>query len=120
MNLSPGMILGAMLFVLIVLGCFIEQTSMIMITIPMFMPLVEALGFDKLWFGILMLLTLEMAATSPPFGLVLFVVRGVAPEGTTMGDVYKAALPYLGCDLVAMILIIAFPQIALWIPGLLR
>ncbi len=119
LNLSPGMILGMMILGLIILGCFIEQTSMLMITIPIYMPLVEALGFNQLWFGILVLLTLEMAATSPPFGLVLFVVRGVAPEGTTMGDVYKAALPYLGCDAVAMGLLIAFPQIALFLPGLL-
>lgn len=120
LELSPGMILLAMIAGLLVLGCFVEQTSMLMITIPIYMPLVEALGVNPLWFGILVLLTLEMAATTPPFGLVLFVVRGVAPEGTTMGDVYKAALPYLVCDLVAMILLIGFPQIALWLPSLIR
>ena len=120
LNLTPGMVLAAMIGALLILGCFIEQTSMIMITIPIFMPIVRTLGFNELWFGILVLLTLEMAATSPPFGLVLFVVRGVAPEGTTMGDVYKAALPYLLCDAVAMALLIAFPQIVLWLPGLLE
>jgi len=118
--MAPMSVLIAMLLTLLVLGCFMEQTSMIMITVPIFMPLVHALGFDIIWFGILMLLTLEMAATSPPFGLVLFVMKGVAPKNTTMGDIYKAALPYLTCDLIAMILLIVFPALALYLPSLIN
>jgi TRAP-type mannitol/chloroaromatic compound transport system permease large subunit len=84
------------------------------------MPVVKALGFDPVWFAVIMLLNLEMADVSPPFGLGLFVMKGVAPKGTTMADIYKAVLPFLACDLVAMIIIIFFPPIALWLPSLMR
>ena len=90
---------------------------MMMITIPLYMPIVKALGFNPLWFGVLMLVNLEIAATTPPFGLNLFVMKGVAPMETTMGDIYKAALPFILFDLVALTLIIAFPGIALWLPA---
>ncbi len=120
LDLSPMVLLCAMMLGLLILGCFVEQTSMLMITIPLYMPIVHALGFDTVWFAILVLLTLEMAATTPPFGLVSFVVKGLAPEGTTMGDVYRAGLPYLACDFIAMILILAFPAIVTWLPGFIR
>ena len=67
-----------------------------------------------------MLLNMEMAVTSPPFGLSLFVMKGVAPPDTTMGDIYRAALPFLGCDLVVMIAMIFFPPLVLWLPGMMR
>jgi TRAP-type mannitol/chloroaromatic compound transport system permease large subunit len=97
-----------------------EQLSIMMITLPIYMPIVSNLGFDPLWFGVIFLLNMEMAVTSPPFGFSLFVMKGVAPSDTTMGDIYKAALPFLGCDLIAMALIIAFPTMSLWLPALMR
>jgi tripartite ATP-independent transporter DctM subunit len=117
--LPPIMIVFMMQIVLLLLGTFMEPLSIMMLTIPIYFPIIQALGFSPLWFGTIMLLNMEMATTSPPFGLVLFVMKGVAPEGTTMGDIYKAALPFLGCDLVAMILIMAFPSLVLWLPGLM-
>jgi len=81
---------------------------------------VIALGFDPVWFAVIFLLTLEMGATSPPFGLALFVMKGVAPPDTTMGDCYRGALPFLGCDLVVLILLLFFPAVALWLPQLMR
>ncbi len=90
-----------------------------MICIPLFIPIVNTLGFDPLWFSAIFLLNTEMAVTSPPFGLSLFVMKGVSPPGTTMGDIYKAALPFLGCDLIVVASIIAFPAIALWLPGIM-
>ena len=78
-----------------------------------------ALGFDPIWFGLLMLLNAEMALTTPPFGTSLFAVKAAAPAGTTMRDVYFAALPFPGCDLVVLIVLIAFPGVALWLPNLL-
>jgi tripartite ATP-independent transporter DctM subunit len=103
----------------LVLGCFLDQISIMLLTIPVFFPLVKALGLDPVWFGLLMLLALEMSLTTPPFGLLLFVMMGVAPPGTRFGDVAWAALPYLGCNLVLAVLLIAFPAIALWLPGVL-
>ena len=84
------------------------------------MPIVQVLGIDPLWFLVLYMLNAEMASVTPPFGFSLFVMKGVAPAGTTMGDVYRAGLPFLGCDSIAMALIIAFPGIAIWLPGLMR
>jgi tripartite ATP-independent transporter DctM subunit len=100
------------------LGCIMEQLSMLMVTIPILMPVILSLGVDKLWFGILVLITLEVAAISPPFGLALFVMKGVAPAEITMGDIYKSVVPFIVCNLVVLSLMIAFPAIALWLPSL--
>jgi len=120
LEVSPLFILSAMMIGLLFLGCFMEQICMMMITIPIYMPLVQSLGFDTLWFGILILITLEIAATSPPFGLNLFVMKGVAPKGTTMGDIYWAGLPFIACDVVVLVITIAFPAIVLWLPSLIK
>jgi TRAP-type mannitol/chloroaromatic compound transport system permease large subunit len=87
-----------------------------MITLPIFVPVVRQLGFSDVWFAVTYLINIEIAGVSPPFGLSLFVMKGVAPRGTTMGDVYEAAMPFIGCSLAAMTLIILFPEIALWLP----
>lgn len=118
--LPPIFILIAMQIILLMLGTFMEPFTIIMVTISIFMPIIEGFGWSPLWFGVIMLLNMEMATTSPPFGLVLFVMKGVAPPGTTMGDIYKAGIPFILCDLVAMILIVAFPQLVLWLPSLMR
>lgn len=118
--LPPVLLLMAMLAVVMVLGCFMDQYSIMMITFPIFMPIVELLGFPLVWFGLLMLINMEMANTTPPFGLLLFVMKGVAPPDTTMGDIYKAAIPFLICDAIVMGLVIIFPVLALWLPGLMR
>ncbi|MFC1891407.1 TRAP transporter large permease subunit [Thermodesulfobacteriota bacterium] len=108
------LILLAMQIVLLLLGMFMNAQSIMMITLPVFMPVVFALEFDPVWFAVIFLLNMEMASTTPPFGLALFVMKGVAPEGTTMKDICYAAIPFLLLDVVAMALIIIFPQIALW------
>ena len=118
--LSPYLILIAMQVILLIMGMFMEPLTIMMTTLPIFIPIVNNLGFDLIWFGVIMLLNMEMATTSPPFGLLLFVMKGVAPKGTTMGDIYRAALPFLCCDLVAMILIMVFPSLVLWLPGLMK
>jgi tripartite ATP-independent transporter DctM subunit len=104
----------------ILLGMFMTPTGLLSIIVPLFLPVLIALKIDLVWFAVIMLLTSEMAPTSPPFGNSLFVMKGVAPPDTTMGQIYRAALPFLGCDLVAMAIIIAIPQIPLWLPSLMR
>ena len=106
-----------MCVVVMFLGTLMDLLSIMMITLPIFMPIVQALGFDPVWFGMIMLVNLEMGCTSPPFGTVLFVMKGVAPPDTTMADIYKAGLPFLICDAISIALIISFPVIALWLPG---
>ncbi|MFC2013992.1 TRAP transporter large permease subunit [Chloroflexota bacterium] len=118
--LAPILVVIAMQTVVLIMGMFMHAGAIIMICMPIFMPVLEVLGFNPMWFGVMMLLNIEMATTSPPFGLGLFVMRGVAPPGTTMGDIYRAALPFLYCDLVAMALILAFPVLTTWLPGLMR
>lgn len=117
--LSPIFIVVAMQVIVLFMGMFMEVVSIMMITIPLFLPVIYVLGFNDVWFAVILLLNIEMATTSPPFGLTLFVMKGVAPPDTTMGDIYRAALPFLYCDVIVMGLIIAFPAVALWLPGLM-
>jgi TRAP-type mannitol/chloroaromatic compound transport system permease large subunit len=79
---------------------------------------IRELGFSEVWFAIIYLMNVEIAGISPPFGLSLFVMKSVAPADTTIGDVYRAAVPFILCSLLAMILIGLYPQIALWLPGI--
>ena len=109
------LILLAMQVVLLLLGMFMNAQSIMMITLPIFMPVVYALDFEPVWFAVIYLLNMEMASTTPPFGLALFVMKGVAPKGTTMADICRAAVPFLLLDAIGMALIIIFPQMALWL-----
>ena len=119
LELSPILKILSMLFIVFLLGIFIDQVSIMMITIPLFIPVVSALGIDPYWFAILMLIDLEIALTTPPFGVLLFIMRGVAPQGTTMGDIYRAVFPFVTCDCFAVLLVMVFPALATWLPGLM-
>jgi len=119
-DMGPLLILIGMLAVLMVLGCFMDQVSMMMITIPLFMPVVQTLGFDPIWFGVLMLLVLEISLATPPFGLLLFVAKGAAPSGTSMSDIILSVTPFILLSLVVVALLIIFPSIALTLPDLMR
>jgi tripartite ATP-independent transporter DctM subunit len=118
--IAPIFVVILMLIVILFLGMFMDVVAIMMITLPIFIPIIKAIGFEPVWFGAMYLLNIEMATTSPPFGLSLFVMKGVAPPDTTMGDIYLGALPFLSCDLVAMILMLVFPNIVLWLPGLMK
>ena len=112
-------ILLMMFCVLILLGMFMDATSMMLITVPIFFPLANALGFDLIWYGLFVLITIEMAGTTPPFGLLLYVMLGVAPKGTNLIEVAKAAFPFLVCDAILILILIAAPGLALWLPSLM-
>lgn len=117
-DLDPTMMLLVMFGVLLVLGMFMEQISIMLLTVPIFFPLAQTLGFDPIWFGLIMLLALEISFTTPPFGLLLFVMKGVAPAETTMREIYRAAMPFILCSLMVVALLILFPALATWLPGL--
>ncbi|MGS4887997.1 TRAP transporter large permease [Roseibium sp. MB-4] len=117
-ELAPIAMLLVMFAVLLILGMFMEQISIMLLTVPIFFPLALTLGFDPIWFGLIMLLSLEISFTTPPFGLLLFVMKGVAPPGTTMRDIYTSAFPFIGCSLLVVALLVLFPGLALWLPGL--
>tara|TARA_R110002073_G_scaffold286133_1_gene450668 strand:- start:754 stop:1374 length:621 start_codon:yes stop_codon:yes gene_type:complete len=117
-DLAPVAMLLVMFGVLLLLGMFMEQISMMLLTVPIFFPLATTLGFDPVWFGLVILLALEISFTTPPFGLLLFVMKGVAPKDTTMREIYLSAFPYMGCAILVVLLLILFPQLALWLPSL--
>ena len=120
LSVSPIIILIIMQVMLLIMGMLIDQISMMMITIPIFMPIVLAMGWDVVWWGAIVCLNIEMAAISPPFGVALFVMKGVAPKGTTMGDIYRSVIPFLFLNLIVMGVMMAWPQLTLWLPGLMR
>jgi len=116
-DLAPLAMLMIMFAVLLLLGMFMEQISIMLLTVPIFFPLAQSLGFDLVWFALIMLLSLEISFTTPPFGLLLFVMKGVAPPGTSMREIYTSAFPFIGCSLILVALLIAFPNLALWLPS---
>jgi tripartite ATP-independent transporter DctM subunit len=111
----PILLLIAMQLVVLFLGCFMDQVAIMMITLPIFMPVINLLGINPVWFGVLYLLNLEIATISPPFGMSLFVMKGVTPADTKMSEIYTAALPFIGMDILVMTLMITFPGIVLWL-----
>lgn len=120
LELRPLQLVIGMMLILLFLGCFLDQVSMMMITLPFFIPLSEAAGIDLVWFGVLMLILLEIAFTTPPFGMLLFVMKAVAPSHITMRQVYTAAAPFIGLEILTVAIVIAIPSIATWLPSFLR
>jgi len=111
-------LLAGMLLILLFLGCFMDQVSMMMITVPLFMPVVQQLDLEPVWFGVLMLMILEVSLATPPFGLLLFVAKGASPE-TPMRDIIGSVAPFIALALGVVALLIAFPQITLLLPRLI-
>ena len=117
---DPVAMLLLMFLVLLFLGMFLDQVSQMLLTLPVFMPLAVTLGYDPIWFGVVMLLAMEISLTTPPFGLLLFVMLGVAPKGTTLSEVALASVPYILCSLILLALLILVPGIAVGLPDLIR
>jgi len=103
----------------LIMGCFMETVAIMMITIPIYMPVVTALGFNTVWFGVMMLIALETGLITPPFGVTLFVMKGVAPPDVTMGDIWRAVTPYVIIDLLCIGIVLAVPSIATVVPALM-
>jgi tripartite ATP-independent transporter DctM subunit len=120
LGLSPLLTLMIMQIVLLIMGCIMEPLSIIMVTLPVFLPVAQALGFDLIWFCTIMLLNMQMGNISPPFGLILFVMKAVAPPHIRMVQIYRAAIPFFMLDIIVMAIMIAFPQVILWLPGLMK
>jgi tripartite ATP-independent transporter DctM subunit len=112
-------ILAAILFVYLLLGCIMDPGSMIILTIPIVYPLVQSLGYDPIWFGVVIVIVAEIGAITPPVGLNVFVVKGVAPD-VPITDIFKGILPFWGADMVRLFLLVMIPQIALFLPSIMR
>jgi tripartite ATP-independent transporter DctM subunit len=118
-DLSPFAILAGMMLLLIFLGIFVDQVSMMLITLPVFMPIVQRLDIDLVWFGVLYLICMQLGLLLPPHGLLLMTMRGVAPPAVTMAHIFRAVVPYIVLSLILLVAIIMFPAIATWLPALL-
>jgi tripartite ATP-independent transporter DctM subunit len=118
-QLSAATVVIGMMLILLFLGCFVDQVSMMLLTLPFFMPLVQRLGVDPIWFGVLYLICMQLGLLTPPFGLLLYTMKGVAPPSITMQQVYAAAIPYAVFGLLALASIFVFPPLATWLPKVL-
>lgn len=118
-GLSTQWIVVGMMLILIFLGVFVDQVSMMMITLPIFMPLVQTLGIDPIWFGVMFLICMQLGLLLPPHGLLLMTMRGVAPPSVTMADIFVAVVPYVAMSLVLLAAVFWLPAIATWLPALI-
>ncbi|MBU1196440.1 MAG: TRAP transporter large permease subunit [Proteobacteria bacterium] len=116
---SRWVILIAMQLIFFVLGMFLDPAGIIMLTTPIFVPIIVELGFDPLWFGILFVINMEMAYITPPFGFNLFILKGIVPSGITMVHIYRAIIPFVFLQALCLILVMLWPQLATWLPDLM-
>ena len=117
LGLGPWEILILMQLSYLIMGTFLDDTAMLVIVAPLYVPLVGALGFDLIWYGVLYTITCQIAYMTPPFGYNLFLMRAMAPPEITLGDIYRSIVPFVLVMILALALVTAFPQIALWLPN---
>jgi tripartite ATP-independent transporter DctM subunit len=118
--LPPIVIIILTQIVVLILGCFMDPASIVMITAPIFMPIVSALGYNTVWYSVILLIDLQLGLITPPFGLDAYTMKALAPPGVTLGDVFRSTTPFLCLGLLGVVLIIIFPSIALWLPSVAR
>lgn len=119
LQIPPMSFIWAMLLILFVLGMFMGTAEICVLTTPIFLPILHSLGFDPVWYGVLFVINAEMGLLSPPFGMTLFWLKGVAPPDITMGDIYSSVWPFIGVQAACLFLVMYFPQIAMWFPSVL-
>jgi len=112
----PWLALAAIMGMLILLGCFVDVVSAITISTPMLLPTIKMMGYSPLWFGIVMGITLEMAVITPPVGLNLYTIKGIAPPEVSLNDIIRGALPFVALEVVCLAIFVAFPALTLWLP----
>jgi tripartite ATP-independent transporter DctM subunit len=118
-GLPPWAVVAGMMLMLIFLGIFVDQVSMMMITLPIFMPVVTALNVDLIWFGVLFLICMQLGLLLPPHGLLLMTMKGVAPREVTMLHIFQAVVPYVAMSLILLALVFFVPKVATWLPALI-
>lgn len=119
MEVNRWVIMIAMQLSLFVLGCFLDPNGIMMITLPIYIPIVQGLGFDLVWFGVLFVMNMEMGYLTPPFGWNLFYMKGVAPKEVTMIDIYRSVIPFVGLQALGLAIVMVIPEIAMYMPKLL-
>ena len=117
---SPWIIIASMQIVILIMGAFMEPISIMLITVPIFFPVIRSLGLDPLWFAIVTMVNIELSLITPPFGMNLFVLKGVSPPDVTLGAIYRGVIPFVLINIIALALVMLFPPIATFLPGLMR
>jgi tripartite ATP-independent transporter DctM subunit len=119
-GLTPWEVLIMMQLSYLIMGMFLDDTAMLVIVAPLYVPLVGGLGFDLIWYGVLYTITCQIAYMTPPFGYNLFLMRAMAPPEITLGDIYRSIVPFVAVMIVGLAIVMAFPEIALWLPKYYR
>lgn len=119
LKINRWLIVGIMQLILMFLGCFLEPTSIMFITVPIFIPIIKLLGFDPIWFGTIFIMNMEMSYLTPPLGFNLFYMRGIVSDEVPMMDIYRSAIPFVLLQALGLVIVMVFPMIALWIPHLI-
>ncbi|MBX2838158.1 MAG: TRAP transporter large permease [Gammaproteobacteria bacterium] len=115
LEMSPMLVMAIILLIYLVMGCFLDALAMILLTVPIFFPIITTLGFDPVWFGIIVVMVVELGLITPPIGMNVFVIKGMAPEAK-LSQIYVGVLPFVVAQLLLIIAVFLFPQIALWLP----
>jgi tripartite ATP-independent transporter DctM subunit len=116
-KLSRWVIILGMQLVIFILGCLMDPAGIVMLCTPLWIPVIKALGFDPLWFGVLFIVNLEMSYLTPPFGYNLFYMKSIAPEGVTMADIYRSVTPFVALQAIGLVICMFFPEVITWLPG---
>ena len=119
LGLSRYIVLIIIVFTFLLLGCVMDSLAMVLLTMPIFLPVITALGFDIIWFGIMVILVVEMGVITPPVGMNVYVIAGIARD-IPLEVIFKGIFPFLGSIIVCTAILIAFPQVALFLPALLK
>jgi len=113
----PIVIIIATQFVVIFLGCFVDPASIVMIVAPLFMPIVTSLGFDPLWYAVILLINIQLGLITPPFGLDCYTMKALVPPSISIGDIFRSSMPFCAIGYLLMAIIMVFPQLATWLPA---
>ena len=116
LGVGPYGVLALIMLMYLVLGCLMDALAMIILTVPIIFPVVTALGFDPVWFGIIIVMTVELGLIHPPVGMIVFVIKSVIHE-VTFSSIFKGVLPFIITDLIRLVILISFPILALWLPS---
>jgi TRAP-type mannitol/chloroaromatic compound transport system permease large subunit len=119
LEVNRWVVLGAMMLLLVFLGTVLDELGIILLTVPVFLPIVRLLGFDEIWFGVLYAITIQMGYISPPFGYTLFYIKGTLPKHLDMGHVYRGILPFFALQFVGLLICATFPDLITWLPRLM-
>jgi len=120
LNVPSAVIVIATQFVVVFLGCFMDPASIVMISVPIFFPIVQALDYNMLWYSILLLINIQLGLITPPFGLDVYTMKALSPSDVTLGEVFRASIPFLAIGFLLMVIIWVYPPLITWLPSIMR